>query len=82
MESLMVQAASPESAGALLAALSRFHPSCGADGCQVVISLNGDKDELLAALGALEEYVTTRATGPTRLELDGHQYVMEAANVG
>jgi hypothetical protein len=82
MEGITIQAASPESAHAMLAALSRVHPSCAADECEVVISLSGSKGEIVAVLDALEEYVTTRATGPTRLALDGHKYVMEPGSAG
>jgi hypothetical protein len=80
MEGIAIHAASTESARGMLAALARFNPElveAGDGRCQVVISLDGDDCEIVAVLGALEEYVTERATGPMRLELDGRRYVMQ-----
>jgi hypothetical protein len=80
MEGIAIHAASTESAQGMLAALAHFHPElveAGDGRCQVVISLDGDDCEIVAVLHALEEYVTERATGPMRLELDGRRYVME-----
>ena len=80
MEGIAIHAASTESARGMLAALARFHPElveAGDGRCQVVISLDGDDCEIVAVLNALEEYVTERATGPMRLELDGRRYVMQ-----
>jgi hypothetical protein len=62
----------------MIVALARFHPSCADGGCEVVVSLSGTEGELVAVLDALEECVTARETGPTRLRLDGRNYVMEA----
>jgi len=79
VEGIMIHPASPESAREIIAALSRFHPELieAPDGhYEVVIGLDGDDREIVAVLNALEEYVTGRAPGPTRLELDGHRYVM------
>jgi hypothetical protein len=80
MEGIAIHAASAESARGMLAALARFHPElveAGDGRCQVVISLDGDDCEIVAVLNTLEEYVTERATGPMRLELDGRRYVMQ-----
>jgi hypothetical protein len=64
----------------MLAALSEFRAELleDADGrCDVVIVLGGDDREILAILNALERHVTARASGPARLELGGHSYVMQ-----
>jgi hypothetical protein len=80
MKGIAIHAASTESARGMLAALAHFQELVEAEdgSCQVVISLDGDDCEIVAVLGALEEYVTERATGPMRLELDGRRYVMQS----
>jgi hypothetical protein len=82
METLTIHAASHESADALLAAMSAFRAKLleAEDGrCDVVVSLGGGNDEILAVLEALEQCVSRGAAGPTRLDLGGHTYVMRPA---
>ncbi len=79
METLTIQAASRESARAMLAALSEFQAELieTVDGrCEVVVNLGRGDREIVAVLSALEAYVTQRARGPARLELNGRNYVM------
>jgi hypothetical protein len=81
MEKLTIHAASHESADALLAAMSAFRVNLleAEDGrCDVVVSLGGADDEILAVLEALEGCVS-RGAGPTRLDVGGHTYVMRPA---
>jgi hypothetical protein len=79
MESLVIHAASPESAEAFCTALSEFDPklTLGENGrCQVEIPLARSNQKILAALNALEAYVSTRSDGPARLQLAGQQYTL------
>ena len=78
METLAIQTASPDSARAMLAALSEFRVELveTAVGCEVVVRLGRGDSEIVAVLNALEQYVTARGSGPAHLELDGHSYVM------
>jgi hypothetical protein len=79
MESLVIHAASRESAEAFCAALSEFDPklTVGENGrCQVEIPVARSNQKTLAALNALEAYVSTRADGPARLDLDGQRYTL------
>lgn len=80
METLTIQAASAESARGMLAALSVFEAELveTPDGRrEVVVTLAGNDSEIVAVLNALERYVTERASGPARVELNGRAYVME-----
>ena len=79
METLTIQAASAESAHAMLAALSAFEAKLvEADGRrEIVVSLAADDSEIVAVLNALQRYVTERASCPARVELNGRAYVME-----
>jgi hypothetical protein len=80
METLTIQAASAESARGMLAALSVFEAELveSADGRrEIVVSLGRDDSQIVAVLNALERYVTERASGPARVELNGRTYVME-----
>jgi hypothetical protein len=78
MDRITIQAASPESGRAMLAALSRFKAELleDAEGCRVTVILDKDDAEITAVLRALEDYITERASGPTRVELNGQPYVM------
>ena len=79
MQTLMIDAATPESARGLRAALAGFR-------CEVVQSENGLQTicvelgrgdrEIVDVLNALEIYVTHRGDGPARLNLGGHDYTM------
>jgi hypothetical protein len=77
MDRLTIHAASPESGRAMLAALSNFRAELleGAEGCQLTVPLDDDA-EITAVLRALEDYITERASGPARVELNGQPYVM------
>ena len=75
---MTVSAATPESARALHTALSEFRTKLvelDAESYQVEIALLGDA-EIVAVLGALEEYVTTRRDGPARIGLEGRTYTL------
>jgi hypothetical protein len=79
MESLVIHAASRESAEAFCSALSGFDPklTVGENGrCQVEIPVGRSNQKILAALSALEACVSTRADGPARLDLDGQRYTL------
>lgn len=71
-------AASPESARALINALSDFDAELieGSDGgLEVMVRLGGDHTETIAVLNALERFVTERERS-ARVTLDGREYVM------
>jgi hypothetical protein len=79
MESLVIHAASRESAEAFCSALSEFDPRLveGDDGrCQVEVPVERSNKKILAALSALEAYVSTRAEGPARLDVQGQRYTL------
>ena len=78
MQRLNIVAASPESARALLDALSEFdveviHASDG--DYQVSVTLGGRDREIVAVLNALEQYIIDRGH-TARVNLDGREYVM------
>jgi hypothetical protein len=84
MDRLTIHALSTRSARGMLAALSGFHAELleTADGCEVVVTLGTDgrdDGEIVAVLNALEEYVSERGRGLTRMELNGRNYVMQPA---
>jgi hypothetical protein len=74
----MIQAASPASGRAMLAALSDFRAELieSAEGCEVVISLGRGDAEIAAVLNALAQHINERQDGPARVELNGRRYVM------
>jgi hypothetical protein len=78
MDRLTINAASPESGRAMLAALSGFRAELleSSEGCQVVVVLDRDDAEIAAVLSALEKYVNERSRGPAQVELNGRSYVM------
>lgn len=78
MEKLRIQAATPETGREMLAALSEFKAELleSSDGCEVVISFGGDDHKIIGVLDVLERYVTERANGPARMELNGKSYVL------
>jgi hypothetical protein len=79
MRSLSIDAKSWESAQGLAGALSSFKPKLTGDdreGYRVVVSLNGSDRHVIAVLGAIEGYVTSRDDGPARVELDGRTYTL------
>jgi hypothetical protein len=63
----------------LYSALSEFHPELNGiedDGYRVSIELGSSDRRIIAVLDILDEYVTERASGPARVEVDGHPHVM------
>ena len=78
MKQLSIEAATPESASAMLAALSSFRAELvdGPRGPQVVVALNGNDSDIVAVLSALQQYVSERADGPARVGLGENSYVM------
>jgi hypothetical protein len=73
MERLTIRAADRESGCAMLAALSGFRTELleSAQGCEVVVTLCRDGDDIDAALRALEQCLIERGEGPAQVELDG-----------
>jgi hypothetical protein len=79
MESLVIHAASRQSAEAFCSALAGFDPQLivGEDGrCQVEIPVGQSNKKILEALSALEACVSMRADGPARLDVDGQRYTL------
>lgn len=79
MESLVIHAARRESAEGFCSALSGFHARLveGENGsCQVEVPVERSNKKILAALSALETYVSARADGPARLDGDGQRYTL------
>lgn len=79
MESLVIHAASRESAEGFCKALTDLRAKLieTPDGrCQVEIPIGGSNKKILDALNALEEYVSVRGDGPARLDIAGHVYVL------
>jgi hypothetical protein len=84
MESLVIYAASRESAEGFCVALSEFGPELieGENGrCRVEIPIERSNKKILAALSALEAYVSTRAEGPAQLDVHGQQYTLHPTDV-
>ena len=79
MESLVIHAASRESAQGFCSALSAFGARLveGEHGrYQIEIPVERSSKKILAALSALEAYVSTRADGPGQLNVDGQRYTL------
>ena len=83
MESLDIHAVSRESAEGFRDSLKEFDVKVveSEDGRYLVeIPLAGnDTKKIIAALQALEVYVTQRGDGPARVELGGRPYLVEPA---
>lgn len=82
MNTLTIEAATPESALALHRAPAGFRAELreSADGqCFVDIELRGGDREIVAVLNAVEDYVTHRNDGPALAALDGRVYTLHAA---
>jgi hypothetical protein len=79
MESLVIHAASRESAEGFCSALSEFHAMLVEEEngrCQVEVPVDRSNKRILKALSALEAYVSARADGPARVDLDGQRYTL------
>jgi hypothetical protein len=78
MQKLTIRAASPQSARAMLEALSEFQVEFAeADGArELTVTLRQGDGEIVAVLHALAQYVTERETGPARISLEGRDYTM------
>jgi hypothetical protein len=79
MESLVIHAASRQSAQGFCSALSEFGPKLieREDGrCHVEVPVERSNRKILAALNALEAYVSTRAEGPAQLDVHGQRYTL------
>jgi hypothetical protein len=78
MQTLTIAAASPESARALLEALSQFRVELLGDdavGYEVTVKLGGSDREIVAVLNAIERYVTDRSSS-AQILLNGRSYVL------
>ena len=81
MRTISIEAASPESARALSAVLAAFGPHVSEQdpgGLVVQVEIRGGSSQIVAILNAIQEHVSARTAGPTRIDLDGSSYVMEA----
>jgi hypothetical protein len=81
MQTLTIEAASPESARQLRATLAAFRTEIrqSEDGRQSIrVELGRGDREIIDLLNALELYVTQRGAGPARINLDGHDYTLYA----
>ena len=81
MQTLTIGPASPEKAQAMLECLRGFEAElveCEDGRYDVQVRLKVDRDINLV-LGAIDTYVTERADGPARLDLDGRHYLIEPA---
>jgi hypothetical protein len=78
MQAITIDAASEDSARSLLEVLSAFDAELVDSpdgGRQVVVPLTSDR-RIVDVLNALERYVSERANGPARLELEGRRYTL------
>jgi hypothetical protein len=85
MESLVIHAASRESAELFCAALSGFDPQLierENGSCQVEVTLGRSNRKILQALSALEEHVSMRGDGPARLDVLGQRYTLHPTDAG
>jgi hypothetical protein len=82
MRSISIEAASPESAHALSAALAAFGPHVSEQdpgGLVVQLEITGGSSEIVAILNAIQEHLKARAEGATLIDLDGRSYLMDAS---
>ena len=79
MQTLTIRAVSPQSARALLHALSEFHVELAkADGRRELTVTFSHEREIVAVLHVLAQYVNERETGPARISLEGRDYTMHS----
>jgi len=79
MESLVIHAASRQSAEGFCSALSRLHARLveGEEGrYRVEIPLGGGDRQVLQALSTIQAYVSARADGPALLALGDQRYTL------
>jgi hypothetical protein len=79
MRGITIDAKTLRSAQALYEALYAFRPELTGsedEGYRVTVEFGDSARQIDSILNALQEHVTQRATGPTRLELDGRRYTM------
>ena len=75
MQTLTIRAATPQSARALLEALSEFHVElANADGRRELTVTLSHEGEMIAVLNALAQSVNEGKTGPARISLEGRDY--------
>jgi hypothetical protein len=79
METMTIDAASAETARAMIAALSGFQAELVETprGNAVVITLGKGDGEIVGVLNALQQYVTARGDGPAHVDFNGRRYVMD-----
>lgn len=81
MQTITIEAATPESALALCEALADFRAELreSDDGRRFIdIDLSGGDREIVEVLNAVEAYVTRRNDGFARVALDGRKYTLHA----
>lgn len=81
MNTITIEAATPESALALYQALAGFDPELreSDDGRRYIdVELRGGDRKIVEVLNAVEDYVTHRNDGPARVEFGGRDYVLHA----
>lgn len=79
MQTLRIQAASPESARGLAEALRQFHAELIQmvdGGYEVCVVLDGNDCDTIAVLNALARHVTERSTR-AHVTLNGREYVLD-----
>ena len=79
MRGITIDARTLESAQALYEALSAFRPRLMGsedEGYRVTLERSNSDRQVFSILDALQEYLSQRATGPARLEVDGRRYTM------
>jgi hypothetical protein len=79
MQTLSIEAASPESAHGLYEALADFSADLREtdDGRRYVdVELRGSDREIVDVLNAIEDYITRRSCGPALVGLDGRKYTI------
>lgn len=82
MNTITIEAATPDSAVGLYAALALFGAELrrSEDGRRFIdVELRGGDRAIVEVLNAIERYVTQRNDGPAKVELDGHNYMLYAA---
>lgn len=78
VESLVIHAASRESAEGFCSALLDVHPRLieGEGGYRVEVPLGGCDRQVLQALHTIEAYVSARGAGPAQLDLRDQRYTL------